>query len=123
MSAKGLNDVLDLQIPAALGNSELTAAELREIAIFLTHYIGWPLGARLSVQIDKSVRAGRARLTASHSARLSRRRTERTTTDGEESGTCPRRPPRAPRPGSRTSGRGCPTPPGSSPRWGPSPRP
>ncbi|MGW4797411.1 carboxymuconolactone decarboxylase family protein [Nonomuraea sp. NPDC004297] len=55
LSAKGLNDVLDIQIPAALGNSELTAAELREIAIFLTHYIGWPLGARLSVQIDKLV--------------------------------------------------------------------
>ncbi|MEU7747564.1 hypothetical protein [Nonomuraea sp. NPDC049158] len=24
---------------------------LREIAIFLTHYIGWPLGAELGVQI------------------------------------------------------------------------
>ncbi|WP_433519215.1 carboxymuconolactone decarboxylase family protein [Nonomuraea sp. CA-143628] len=52
LAGRGLNDVLDIQIPAALGNSELTAAELREIAIFLTHYIGWPLGAKLSVQID-----------------------------------------------------------------------
>ncbi|MEV0618479.1 carboxymuconolactone decarboxylase family protein [Nonomuraea sp. NPDC050404] len=52
LAARGLNDVLDIQIPAALANSELTAAELREIAIFLTHYVGWPLGARLSVQID-----------------------------------------------------------------------
>jgi 4-carboxymuconolactone decarboxylase len=52
LAARGMNDVLDIQIPAALANSELTAAELREIAIFLTHYIGWPLGARLSVQVD-----------------------------------------------------------------------
>ncbi|UBU09272.1 carboxymuconolactone decarboxylase family protein [Nonomuraea gerenzanensis] len=55
LAAKGLNDVLDIQIPAALRNSELSAEELREIAIFLTHYIGWPLGARLSVQIDTLV--------------------------------------------------------------------
>jgi 4-carboxymuconolactone decarboxylase len=52
LAGQGLNDVLDIQIPAALGNSELDADELREIAIFLTHYIGWPLGAKLSVQID-----------------------------------------------------------------------
>ncbi|GGO79598.1 carboxymuconolactone decarboxylase family protein [Nonomuraea cavernae] len=52
LAGRGLNDVLDIQLPAALGNGELTPDELREIAIFLTHYVGWPLGARLSVQID-----------------------------------------------------------------------
>lgn len=52
LAGQGLNDVLDIQIPAALGNAELTPVELREIAVFLTHYIGWPLGAKLSVQID-----------------------------------------------------------------------
>ncbi len=52
LAGQGLNDVLDIQIPAALANAELTPEELREIAIFLTHYIGWPLGARLSVQTD-----------------------------------------------------------------------
>ncbi|GAA4638136.1 carboxymuconolactone decarboxylase family protein [Actinoallomurus vinaceus] len=52
LAGQGLNDVLDIQIPAALGNGELSPDELREIAIFLTHYVGWPLGARLSVQID-----------------------------------------------------------------------
>ncbi|MGW3352252.1 carboxymuconolactone decarboxylase family protein [Nonomuraea rubra] len=55
LAARGMNDVLDIQLPAALRNSELTADELREIAIFLTHYVGWPLGARLSVQIDTIV--------------------------------------------------------------------
>ncbi|MGR6917620.1 carboxymuconolactone decarboxylase family protein [[Actinomadura] parvosata] len=57
LAARGLNDVLDIQIPAALRNADLTADELREIAIFLTHYIGWPLGARLSVQIDTLIAA------------------------------------------------------------------
>jgi 4-carboxymuconolactone decarboxylase len=52
LAGQGLNDVLDIQIPAALANAELSPDELREIAIFLTHYIGWPLGAKLSVQID-----------------------------------------------------------------------
>ncbi|GAA4908048.1 4-carboxymuconolactone decarboxylase [Nonomuraea thailandensis] len=55
LAARGMNDVLDIQLPAALSNSELTAGELREIAIFLTHYVGWPLGARLSVQVDTIV--------------------------------------------------------------------
>jgi len=52
LAGQGLNDVLDIQIPATLANGELSPDELREIAIFLTHYIGWPLGAKLSVQID-----------------------------------------------------------------------
>lgn len=55
LAGQGLNDVLDIQIPAALGNGELSPDELREIAIFLTHYIGWPLGAKLSVQIDTHI--------------------------------------------------------------------
>ncbi|MCA2226197.1 carboxymuconolactone decarboxylase family protein [Nonomuraea aurantiaca] len=62
LAGRGLNDVLDIQIPAALSNSELTAAELREIAIFLTHYIGWPLGAKLSVQIDTLIAQHEKRL-------------------------------------------------------------
>ncbi|TDC46201.1 carboxymuconolactone decarboxylase family protein [Actinomadura sp. KC345] len=52
LAGQGLNDVLDIQIPAALANGELSPDELREIGIFLTHYIGWPLGSKLSVQIE-----------------------------------------------------------------------
>jgi 4-carboxymuconolactone decarboxylase len=59
LASRGLNDVLDIQLPAALGNGELSPDELREIAIFLTHYIGWPLGARLSVQIDTLIAKSR----------------------------------------------------------------
>ncbi|MFC5186164.1 carboxymuconolactone decarboxylase family protein [Actinomadura harenae] len=52
LAGQGLNDVLDIQIPAALESGDLTPDELRETAIFLTHYIGWPLGSRLAVQTD-----------------------------------------------------------------------
>jgi 4-carboxymuconolactone decarboxylase len=48
----GLNDVLDIQLPAALGNGELTPDDLREIVIFLTHYAGWPQGAKLNMQVE-----------------------------------------------------------------------
>jgi 4-carboxymuconolactone decarboxylase len=52
---QGLPDVADIQIGAALRLEELSADELREIAIFLTHYAGWPSGARLSMQVEKLI--------------------------------------------------------------------
>jgi 4-carboxymuconolactone decarboxylase len=55
LTGQGLQDVADIQIGAALRRGELTPDELREIAIFLTHYAGWPAGARLSMQIEKLV--------------------------------------------------------------------
>jgi 4-carboxymuconolactone decarboxylase len=55
LTGQGLQDVADIQIGAALRRGELTADELREIAIFLTHYAGWPAGARLSLQIEKLI--------------------------------------------------------------------
>ncbi|MGI8335588.1 carboxymuconolactone decarboxylase family protein [Actinomadura scrupuli] len=55
LAGQGLNDVLDLQLPAALDNGELDADELREIVIFLTHYIGWPLGAKLNTQVERYI--------------------------------------------------------------------
>lgn len=48
---RGLHDVIDLQLDAALGNGELSPDELREITIFLTHYAGWPSGAKLNNQV------------------------------------------------------------------------
>jgi len=55
LTGQGLQDVADIQIGAALRTGELTPDELREIAIFLTHYAGWPSGARLSMQVEKIV--------------------------------------------------------------------
>jgi 4-carboxymuconolactone decarboxylase len=48
----GLDDVVPLQLGAAFGNGELGAEELREIVIFLTHYAGWPRGAKLNSQVE-----------------------------------------------------------------------
>jgi 4-carboxymuconolactone decarboxylase len=50
---QGQQDVADIQIGAALRQGDLTADDLREVAIFLTHYAGWPSGSRLSMQVEK----------------------------------------------------------------------
>ena len=48
----GQEDVLDIQLPAALGNEELTDEQLREIVIFVAHYAGWPRAARMNNQVE-----------------------------------------------------------------------
>ena len=53
--ALGLDDVTGLQIETALGNGDLTPEELREIVIFLTHYVGWPKGAKLNAQVEELI--------------------------------------------------------------------
>jgi 4-carboxymuconolactone decarboxylase len=52
LAGQGLDDVLPLQIEAALGNGELDEDELREIVVFLTHYAGWPRGAKLNSAVE-----------------------------------------------------------------------
>jgi len=49
---RGLHDVVGLQLEGALANGELDAATLREIVILLTHYAGWPDGAKLNSQVE-----------------------------------------------------------------------
>lgn len=51
----GERDVVDIQTAAALKNAELSADELREIVIFLTHYAGWPRGASLNGQVERAI--------------------------------------------------------------------
>ena len=51
----GERDVVDLQLGAALKNAELSADELREIVVFLTHYAGWPRGAALNTQAERAI--------------------------------------------------------------------
>ena len=48
----GQEDVLDIQLPAAMGNGELDDEQLREIVIFMAHYAGWPRAARLNNQVE-----------------------------------------------------------------------
>jgi 4-carboxymuconolactone decarboxylase len=52
LTGMGLDDVLGLQVETALANGELDADELREIAIFLTHYAGWPRGTKLNSAVE-----------------------------------------------------------------------
>ena len=55
LAGQGLDDVAGIQLQAALRNGELSADELREIAIFLTHYVGWPLGTKFNAQVDRAI--------------------------------------------------------------------
>jgi 4-carboxymuconolactone decarboxylase len=64
---RGLHDVVGLQLEAALGNAELSDEELREIVILLTHYAGWPDGAKLNTQVETLI-AKRAKAAAREAA-------------------------------------------------------
>lgn len=60
LTAQGLTDVAEIQIGAALQNEELDEEQLREIALFLCHYVGWPLGTKLDSTIGSVVGKRRA---------------------------------------------------------------
>ena len=51
LTAQGLIDVAEIQVGAALHNDEFDETQLREIALFLCHYVGWPLGTKLDSMI------------------------------------------------------------------------
>ncbi|MGH3676929.1 MAG: carboxymuconolactone decarboxylase family protein [Mycobacterium sp.] len=53
VTALGLQDLTEVQVNAALENEELTEAELKEMAVFLTHYVGFPLGSGLNGVISR----------------------------------------------------------------------
>lgn len=53
LTAQGLVDVAEIQIGAALHNEELDEDQLKEIALFLCHYVGWPLGTKLDSTVGK----------------------------------------------------------------------
>ena len=48
VTALGLQDLTEVQVNAALANEELTEDELKEMSIFLTHYVGFPLASALN---------------------------------------------------------------------------
>src|SRR3954447_20857204 len=52
----GLSDLAEIQANAALANGELTEDELKEMAIFLTHYLGFPLDSKLDGVVTKVTR-------------------------------------------------------------------
>lgn len=55
VTALGLPDLAEIQVNAALQNEEFTAGELREMAIFITHYVGFPLGSTFNNVVEKVV--------------------------------------------------------------------
>jgi 4-carboxymuconolactone decarboxylase len=59
VTALGLPDLAEIQVKAALQNSELSPDELREMALFITHYVGFPLGSTFNGVVEKVIqRAG-----------------------------------------------------------------
>lgn len=55
VAAAGIDDLVEIQANAALHNSELSAEELKEMAIFLTHYLGFPLGSKFDGAVGRVV--------------------------------------------------------------------
>ncbi|MFE3262303.1 carboxymuconolactone decarboxylase family protein [Nocardia sp. NPDC059229] len=51
LTAQGLFDVAEIQVGAALRNDELSPAQLRDVALFLGYYVGWPSGTRLDTVV------------------------------------------------------------------------
>lgn len=49
------DDVLGIQVPAALANDELTAEQLRELVIMACHYDGWPNGSRFNSVVEEAI--------------------------------------------------------------------
>lgn len=59
LAGQGAADVLGIQIPAAHAAGELDEEALREIVVFLSHYAGWPQGARLNSIVEETVAKAR----------------------------------------------------------------
>ncbi|MEZ0052032.1 4-carboxymuconolactone decarboxylase [Mycobacterium sp. MAA66] len=57
VTALGISELAEIQANAALANEEFTEEELKEVAIFLTHYLGFPLGSKLDGVVTKVAKA------------------------------------------------------------------
>ncbi len=55
VTAVGRQDLAEIQVNAALLNEELTGEELKQMAVFLTQYLGFPLGSGLNGSVDKVI--------------------------------------------------------------------
>src|SRR6476620_10275777 len=71
LAAQGQEELMEVQVTAILHNEELTREELREIAIFVTHYVGFPLGSKLDGAF-KRVSAKRTKAEEKGTARASK---------------------------------------------------
>ncbi|HTO00185.1 MAG TPA: carboxymuconolactone decarboxylase family protein [Microthrixaceae bacterium] len=55
MVGEGLSDTLQVQLDSALDKGELSAEQLEEIVVFMSHYAGWPKGAGLNNQVSTAI--------------------------------------------------------------------
>jgi 4-carboxymuconolactone decarboxylase len=55
LAASNKLDVVGLQLQCAYDLDELDDAALREIVIFLAHYLGWPTAAALNNQVETMI--------------------------------------------------------------------
>ncbi len=55
VTALGLPDLAEIQVNAALQNAEMTESELRAMAVFITHYVGFPLGSTFNAVVEKVI--------------------------------------------------------------------
>jgi 4-carboxymuconolactone decarboxylase len=56
LAALGETAVIPIQIDAILTNDEFSSADLRDIVLFLTHYVGWPRGSTLNGIVEQRIR-------------------------------------------------------------------
>lgn len=66
VTALGMRDLAEIQANAALHNEELSEQELRELPIFLTHYLGFPLGSALNGVVEQVIAKRRKAAAAGH---------------------------------------------------------
>jgi 4-carboxymuconolactone decarboxylase len=59
VTALGIADLAEIQANAALANGEITEEELKEMSIFLTHYLGFPLGSKLDGVVSTVIKKRR----------------------------------------------------------------
>ncbi len=52
LAGQGADDVNSIQLEAAYTRGELDADALREVVVFLAHYAGWPVAARLNMVVE-----------------------------------------------------------------------
>lgn len=60
IAALGEQTTFGIQAKAAIKKRELTPEQLREVAVFLVHYVGYPRGASLIGPIEKAIQEAEA---------------------------------------------------------------
>jgi 4-carboxymuconolactone decarboxylase len=59
VAALGNDALAEIQANAAMHNEEMTGDELKEMAVFLTQYLGFPLGSKFDGAVSKVVKKRR----------------------------------------------------------------